>query len=107
MRPWARWVRAGKSISVASRGSFADRTGACSLAGSIGYIRTTAVPIALGLVIADRRSRSTEHTDQATRTALCSERRPQVKNNVPMLKFEYSSTPQPIERRDAVYRVDS
>ena len=94
-------------MSVTSRGAFTDRTGACSLAGSIGNFRVTVDPIALSLAIAGRLARSTENTDQASRIALYSKRGPLVKNNVPILRFEVFRAPRTIEPRDALYRVDS
>jgi hypothetical protein len=66
-----------------------------------------AVPIALSLVIAGRLARLKEDTDQASGIGLYCERVPLVKNNVPILRFGVFRTPQPIERRDALYRVDS
>jgi hypothetical protein len=60
---------------------------ACSVAVSIPNIRTTASPIVLGLALAGRRSKHTEHTDHAARGAPCSERRPQMKNSVRVLTF--------------------
>ena len=100
-------MRIRSSISVASGGTFSNRTDACSLAGSIGNIRMTAAPIALSLVIAGRLARSMEHTDQASRIALYSKRGPLVKNNVPILRFEVFRAPRTIEPLDALYGVDS
>jgi hypothetical protein len=107
LRPWALSLRVRSSISVASRGSFSDRTGACSLAGSIGNIRTKAVPITLGLVIAGRHAPSMEHTEQARGTALYYQRRPLVKNNLPILMFGVFRRLGPIKRRYTLNRVDS
>jgi hypothetical protein len=100
-------VRIRSSISVASGGTFSNRTDACSRAGSIGNIRMTAAPIALSLVIAGRLARSMEHTNQASRIALYCERGPLVKNNVPILRIAVFTWLRPVGRRHALYRVDS
>jgi hypothetical protein len=103
----ARRPRALKCMFVAQRGSSSDRTSACFVGSSIANIRTTALPIVLGVALAGRCARRTEYTDPSAHTAPCFERRRLMKNSLSTLTLVVFGTPQLAASRDALDRVDS